>query len=148
MRDACIFPGCGLPQRGRRLCSGHWKQQDRGRELTPLLVAYRERKSPPMSIAAIKKRRYWDLKAKHRCTLCANRLPEKHPFSKCDECLGRMQVIAKGCRIRQSAKLAEPSPPPRSKVPRCPRCWLVLPHEGCLPTSHTYAQKRTAVDVL
>jgi hypothetical protein len=88
--------------------------------------------------------RYARLVEQGRCVACAEKLPEGRTQRKCAPCLEQwyrkrtdldkyeLDVVVPEQRARIEVKQGE----------RCKKCWLLLPHDGCLPTIEQYASSR------
>ena len=136
----CTFPGCTKPRKARGICSGHWAQQARGFELTPLLPASRKNVSPEFEAQIL------------RVVETAQQLDRKAQAKLLGVSIDRIGFLRYQARLR-GHELPRPRKPPApyhdedeytpraNNVPRC-RCGLLLPCNNCLPGIVAYAEAR------
>jgi hypothetical protein len=125
MTQPCRYRTCINDAHACGLCRGHYRQQLRGTKLRPLQV----RDATEWTPAEVEKAE--KLRASGKT------------FTAIGKELGRSEH-AVGRRIRHIGAVIEAQDdlPRRPDVPRCPRCWLALPHEQCLAPIQFYATRR------
>ena len=91
------------------------------------------------------KRCYWKKVEEHRCVVCGFDLPIGYLRRRCRTC-SLLETERRTGRDMALPVIAKEEEPRVDLTGRCPKCHLVLPHDGCLPTIYAYASNRRAVD--
>lgn len=133
----CSFPGCTKSRRGGGLCSGHWNQQSRGKQLTPLRPGHAKPDSPRFESELARV-------VEKSATMTTRQLAADMGVSISRVIFLRYRARLRGHTLERIKESPRPEPELRHILkgelhdhsddgePRC-RCGLRLPCYDCLP---------------